>query len=796
MQPSSALHVTARVLGICLLALGGACFSGGSGEVGAEPRTIATMTPEVLFLAPGESAEVQLRIDGDEGSRGFEVLEPDWPEVDPQPVPPDITVELSDENETTAALRASVGAAVAAGVHHYKVRFKNSANGATAVRIRDLVIVVVPTDATPTAGRVVGISTSATHSLALLDDGSIWAWGRNTFGQLGDGSLIDRQVPVQVQGLGSAAVAVAAGGRHSLAILADGTIWGWGDNGTEQVQWEGAFGDPDALYVTPVQLRDIGHNGGFFDDPVAVAAGKAHSVLLNAGGAVRAWGSNDSGQLGQPPGISNAIRPNVPLEVAAIAAGGEHTVVVGTDGSAWGWGQSDSGQLGAAVATPHQGQPIDIAFLPPVAGVGLGENHTLLILPDGSVRGLGRNHSSELGDGSLITPTGPPVQPPHLLNVQAIDGGWIHSLALEVNGSVFAWGSNDFGQASDSANMTVPSSLGQILQLVPQRVTTLPPCAAIAAGGRHSLAVASNCGSVLSFGDDYHGQLGTGTIRTTRARPEPVYGLGENLPGCRKQLGLFSRGAAGTITATTGQGTLVDAADCSAGCVASTPLGEVVTLTAVPAPGALFMGWSGNCSGSQPSIQVTMDRSRHCLARFAAPPVAQFSMDPDPAAPNTILVVADASASTDADGRIVSYEWDVGDDGTIDEVGVLPLLSVSPPVPIRLRVTDNDGLTGEVVKTLGVVGSGGGQVVADFYLHPLEPGVGQPVHFGAHASSSTNGPITLYLWDFEDDGTFDASGVMVEHVYNSAGTYTVRLRVTDSAGQTAEKTETFEVTPG
>jgi alpha-tubulin suppressor-like RCC1 family protein len=132
---------------------------------------------------------------------------------------------------------------------------------------------------------VAAIASGQDHSLALKTDGALWAWGQNSDGQLGDGTLTSRATPVQVAALSNVETA-AGGGYHTLAVTADGTVWAWGENGY------GQLGDGTLTsHSTPAQV--VGLSAGR-----AVAAGRVHSLALKDDGTVWAWGDDTYGQLG------------------------------------------------------------------------------------------------------------------------------------------------------------------------------------------------------------------------------------------------------------------------------------------------------------------------------------------------------------------------------------------------------------------------------------------------------------------------------------------------------------------
>ncbi|HZH78690.1 MAG TPA: RCC1 repeat-containing protein, partial [Archangium sp.] len=165
------------------------------------------------------------------------------------------------------------------------------------------------------------------HSLAVRPDGTVWAWGNNTYGQLGDGTNTRRHTPVRVNGL-SGVVAVAAGGGHSVAVRGDGTVWTWGNNmfgqlgdGTTTERW------------TPMQVRGL-------SGVVAVAAGGASSLAVREDGTAWAWGDNDTGQLGDGTSTRRwtPVQVNGLSDVVAVATGGTHSLAARKDGTVWAWG--------------------------------------------------------------------------------------------------------------------------------------------------------------------------------------------------------------------------------------------------------------------------------------------------------------------------------------------------------------------------------------------------------------------------------------------------------------------------
>lgn len=231
---------------------------------------------------------------------------------------------------------------------------------------------------------------SVGHGLALKSDGTVWAWGRSWEGQLGDGNRgAPRGTPVQVLGSGgsrvlSSVTSVAAGGYFSLALKADGTVWAWGSNSAGQLG-NGTNGDN----ATPVQVSSL-------TGVTAIAAGDLFAVALKSDGTVWAWGHNDHGQLGNNSTTDSNVPVQVqglPTGGAtAIAAGGAHAVAAASAGGAWSWGENADGQVGdGSTAERHTAVQAAVLGSATLSAVAAGTAHTLALKNDGTVWAWGRN---------------------------------------------------------------------------------------------------------------------------------------------------------------------------------------------------------------------------------------------------------------------------------------------------------------------------------------------------------------------------------------------------------------------
>jgi alpha-tubulin suppressor-like RCC1 family protein/methionine-rich copper-binding protein CopC len=239
------------------------------------------------------------------------------------------------------------------------------------------------------------------HSLALKNDGTVWAWGRNTWGELGDGSATDRATPVQAYGLTNV-TAIAAGGGHSLALKGDGTVWAWGNNQYGPLGQGTTWG----TYYTPVQVPGL-------TGVAAIAAGGNHSLALKNDGTVWAWGGNTWGELGDGSATDRAtpVQAYGLTNVTAIAAGGGHSLALKGDGTVWAWGNNQYGQLGVGSRPPNTisapTQVITASGLTSAISIGIGRNHSFAVKGDGTLWAWGMNMNGQLGIGNNTSWTAP-----------------------------------------------------------------------------------------------------------------------------------------------------------------------------------------------------------------------------------------------------------------------------------------------------------------------------------------------------------------------------------------------------
>jgi alpha-tubulin suppressor-like RCC1 family protein len=344
--------------------------------------------------------------------------------------------------------------------------------------------------ATAGAGPAVQIGAGSIHTCALSLAGQAFCWGNNSYGQLGDSTLVDRKTSVLVAG-GHIFTKLSVGGYHTCALTNAGEAYCWGEGS------QGELGDSMSTFNNPSPVAVAG--GLTF---VAISAGYFHTCGLTSGGAAYCWGENSSGELGTDTTISETTPTAVAggLSFAAIAASARTTCGVTAAKVAYCWGANDYRQLGdtASADSIRSLVPVPVAGGIPFASVAPDGLHTCGLSAAGEAYCWGLNANASLGNGSFVEDTQPT---PGLV----VGGLTFVQLAAECglasSGQAYCWGSNNTGQLGDGTTMDRAS---------PVPVSGALSFSAITAGGGHTCAVTGG-GGVYCWGYNNYGEIGDGT---------------------------------------------------------------------------------------------------------------------------------------------------------------------------------------------------------------------------------------------------------------------------------------------
>lgn len=388
------------------------------------------------------------------------------------------------------------------------------------------------------------------HALLINTNGTLWAIGKNQFGQLGDGTVIEKTLPVQIgtatdwsfvcAGLYSsfalktnnslwvwgmnqhtqfgnnknknvfqpvsspsnwrtASTPISSFGGHTLAIAANGTLWSWGQNNDGQL----GIGTTYTHKVLPVQI-------GTANDWKQVTNGNFSSLAIRENGTLWAWGRNTWGVLGTGTGSSNILTP---YQVGAdttwkqVSAGNEHVIAIKENGTLWAWGRNNQGQLGIG-STVDQATPVQVGTDTTWIWVSAGLQFSTALKSDGTLWTWGINSNGQLGRGGTTNIPGLVNSPTPWKTVAA--GGY-HVVGIKQDSSLWTWGRNDYGQMGN--NTSTSSS-------TPFLISSTPEWLKIGAGLEHSLAIKTD-GTLWLWGRNSNGQTGD-TVEYLTALPKTI----------------------------------------------------------------------------------------------------------------------------------------------------------------------------------------------------------------------------------------------------------------------------------
>jgi alpha-tubulin suppressor-like RCC1 family protein len=434
------------------------------------------------------------------------------------------------------------------------------------------------------AERIVQISAGNDHTCALTMGGGVKCWGFNEHGELGDGTTTDSTDPVDVVGLSSGATFISAGAHDTCAVTTEGAVKCWGYNGS------GELGDGSGNNSsTPVDVS------GLSSGVVTVSTGVIHTCAVTTEGGVKCWGDNHFGAFGDGTGANSTTPVDVPelsSGVAAVSGGSYMGCALTTGGAVKCSGINTVGQLGDGTTTDSL-TPVNVSGLSSgVADVSTGYGHTCAVTIEGGVKCWGVGTSGQLGNGTTTDSTTPVDVSGLASGTATISSGSYASCAVTTGGGVKCWGLNQY---YPSLTSTTPFDLSGLTSGVES----------VSVGDNHGCALMT-WGGVKCWGWNGHGQLGDGT---TTDSTDPVDAIA--VPS-HYDLNVTRTG--------TGSGAVVSSPagiDCPDTCATSFESSASVTLTAASNATSVFMGWSGSgCSGTG-TCSVTMDQARSVSASFA-----------------------------------------------------------------------------------------------------------------------------------------------------------------------------------
>jgi alpha-tubulin suppressor-like RCC1 family protein len=461
------------------------------------------------------------------------------------------------------------------------------------------------------------VAAGQNFNIALKSDGTIWMWGSNANGLLGNGTSSPSNVLTATQiGTASNWKAVSAGANHAFAINASGDLFAWGDNTQGQIG-NGLGGGTAGGIVSPVLISSA-------IPWICVSAGNTFSLGIKADGSLWSWGLNTSGQLGQGNNNSGSVNFS-PVRIGSANdwvfahAGRNAAIAAKADGTIWMWGDNAFGQLGRGnnSSGSQNFSPVAVAGTDYIcAALGSSSSHVIALKSNGTLWSWGRNNEGQLGNGTNLVSTSnySPVQIGTQQTWVSVSAGYEHSAALRSDGTPWTWGDNTQGQLGlnyfgNSPAAYSPTQVSNLGGLASDQVIS------ISCGWYHTAIIKETRERICVTGQNTSGQIGDGTLGSANNRNEfqcMVYGY----PCVQPDIPSLSRNPSGTICAGTNvtlnivSGNLNSAAQWRwyADSCSGTPIGTGASIVVSPSVTKTYFvrGESGGCVSPGACAQITV----------------------------------------------------------------------------------------------------------------------------------------------------------------------------------------------